>query len=519
MIARTAIVVGAGVGGLTAAISLAARGVRVTVLERASAVGGKLKDVSVAGQRIDTGPTVLTKREIFQAIFADAGESFERHVPLTRLDVLARHFWSDGSSLDLHSDERRSTEAIAAFAGGAAVDGYRRFCAEAKRTFETLDAPFMQIQRPSLPGMLARIALRSPRGFADMWALQPYASLWRELGRYFPDPRLRQLFARYTTYCGGSPFQAPATLMLVAHLEQQGVWAVDGGMQRIAVALETLAKSTGVDIHTSSHVAEIVTSSGSAIGVRLADGGTLKADAIVFNGDVAALAAGELGPGVRRALPHSATAPRSLSAITASLVADVSGPSLAHHNVVFADDYRDEFDAIFKRSTITKRPTVYVCAPDSTHIAASSQRLFCLINAPATGDAPAQDMQESEPWLTRILEQLQRCGLSVKPRTHVHISTPSDFHHRFPATGGALYGPAPHAVMSAFRRAGSRTRVTGLYLAGGSIHPGPGLPMAAQSGRLAAQCLLADLASSRTWHPVVTRGGTSTASATTKRTP
>ncbi len=513
----TAIVVGGGIGGLTAAALLAARGVQVTLIERAAHVGGKLASVEIGGQRIDTGPTVLTKRAIFETVFHEAGSDLAQHVTLKPLDVLARHAWGDGSQLDLFADQNRSTEAITAFAGARAADDYRRFAAEAKRTFETLDQPFMQVGRTSLPVMLGRIAQRGLPGLADMWALQPYASLWSELGRYFDDPRLRQLFARYATYCGGSPFQAPATLMLVAHLEQQGVWTIEGGMQRLADALGSLAERAGVEIHAGRTVEEILVKHGRAAGVRLADGRTLLADAVVFNGDVAALGRGTLGGAVRAAVPLRAQGPRSLSAITVSLVADTQGLPLAHHMVCFGDNYRDEFDAIFKRNTITDRPTVYVCAPDhaTSH---GPQRLFCLVNAPATGDGPAPSPEEIDRWQLQIFAQLKRCGLTVMPRTPAMVSTPSDFHRRFPATGGALYGPAPHSVLSAFSRAGARTRLKGLYLAGGSIHPGPGLPMAAQSGRLAAHCLLADLASNKTWHPVAMPGGTSTASATIKPT-
>ncbi len=520
MTAQTAIVVGGGVGGLTAAALLAARGIQVTLLERADRVGGKLSDVEIGGHFIDTGPTVLTKRSVFEAVFREAGDDLSRHVHMRPLDVLARHAWSDGSRLDLFADEERSVEAIADFAGARAADGYRRFAVEARRTYETLDAPFMQAGKTSLPVMLGRIAARGWPGLKDMWALQPYASLWRELERYFEDERLRQLFARYATYCGGSPFAAPATLMLVAHLEHQGVWTVDGGMQRLADALGALAARVGVEVRTGTTVADVLVKRGRATGVRLDDGRVLRAEAVVFNGDVAALGSGVLGDDVRRAVPQRSIGPQSLSAVTVSLVGDVAGLDLAHHTVCFGDNYKDEFEAIFRRGTICERPTVYVCAPDSARGAnIGPQRLFCLINAPPNGDGAPPHQEETNRWQHLIFAQLRRCGLTVTPHSPAVVSTPSDFHRRFPATGGALYGPAPHTVLSAFWRAGSRTRIKGLYLAGGSLHPGPGLPMAAQSGRLAAQCLLADLASSKTWHPVAMPGGTSTASVTMARTP
>jgi 1-hydroxycarotenoid 3,4-desaturase len=435
---------------------------------------------------------------------------------LQPLDTLARHAWPQGAVLDLFADLSRSQDAIGRFAGRADAAGYRRMCADAQRTFDTLDLPFMRASRPNLPQLMARIARRGTAGLADLWHLQPYRSMWSELGRYFSDVRLRQLFGRYATYCGGSPFEAAATLLLVTHVEQRGVWVVDGGMRKIVETLAELAIAAGCEIRTHSHVKCLRTANHRVAGVILDDGSELEADAVVFNGDIAALANGLLGTDVARFAPRASNAPRSLSAVTLALTAKTSGLPLSRHNVFFSSDYPREFADILGRPGRTAEPTIYVCAQDRDATegarADGRERLFCLVNAPANGDTVSYSSEELEQWQEVIVTHLRRCGLIIDTSATAPVfSTPSDFHRRFPATGGALYGPAPHGWTSAFRRAASRTKLAGLYLAGGSVHPGPGVPMAMLSGRLAAQCRIADLASSRTSRPVAMRGGMSTA--------
>jgi 1-hydroxycarotenoid 3,4-desaturase len=519
MRSQRVIVVGGGIGGLTTAALLATAGVETTLIERAPHLGGKLREVTIDGRNIDTGPTVLTMRWLLDGIFSALGTRIDDHLTLHPIDVLARHAWSDGKTLDLFADEARSAAAIGDFAGSGAARGYRDFCRAARRTYETLEAPFIKSQRPNLPQLISRIGQRGLAGVADLWKLEPYATLWTELGKYFQDPRLRQLFGRYATYCGGSPFMTPATLMLVAHVEQRGVWVIDGGMRRLVEALAGLATRAGATLRTNTHADEIMVRNGQAIGVRISGGEQLHADAVVFNGDVAALTAGLLGNGSSRAVGPGTTGTRSLSALTLAMVAPTRGLPLVRHNVFFSDDYAAEFKSTFRDGRLPQSPTVYVCAQDrldgvETHPAGAPERLFCLVNAPANGDGNRISQEEVSRCQNSVFAQLQRCGLEVispPSQTSMDITTPSDFHHRFPATGGALYGPAPHGWMAAFSRAGTRTKLPGLYLAGGSIHPGPGVPMAMLSGQLAAQCLTADLASTSQSRLAVMRGGTSMA--------
>jgi 1-hydroxycarotenoid 3,4-desaturase len=489
------IVVGAGIGGLAASVDLARQGASVTLLERAPRPGGKIRQVSAAGAAIDAGPTVFTMRRVFDALFADAGDSLDTHLTLHPLDLLARHAWTDGSALDLFADIDRAADAIGRFAGAAEAAGYRTFCARTRTVFRTLEAPFMAAPLPTALSLSAAVGPRK------LLAVSPFSTLWRALGEHFRDPRLRQLFGRYATYSGSSPFQAPATLMLIAHVEQSGVWLVQGGMLRLAEAVAALAARQGVALRCDAPVAEIVVRNGRAAGVRLADGERIDADAIVFNGDFAALPAGLLGSAVARAAPAVAPGDRSLSAVTWALSAVTEGFPLSRHNVFFSTDYAAEFDDIFRQRRLPGEPTVYVCAADRGEPGAQpdgeSERLLVLANAPATGDRQAFPEAETARYADRAFDLMRRCGLTVDRRTEATVvTTPADFARLFPATGGALYGRAVHGAMAAFRRPGSRSAMPGLYLAGGSVHPGPGVPMAALSGRLAAASVLADLAAS-----------------------
>ena len=496
-------VVGGGVGGLSAAIDLALRGLRVSIWERAEKVGGKLRtvDFQLDGSRVavDSGPTVLTMAWVFESLFEDAGFKLEDFVSLKALDCLARHHWEDGSSLDLFSDPERSAAAIEAFSDRENAVGYRHFSAYAQRLFETVEAPFIRGSRPS---PLTILRSEGWRGLARFTTVDWQRSMWRALKDFFPDPRLRQLFGRYATYYGSSPFRCPATLNLIAHVERAGVWKVEGGMDHLASALRELAEKLGVSIHCGAEVGKIAVEGKRARGI-VVGGEKVEVDAVVCNAAPTALTEGVLGDEVRGALRSKVT-PRSLSALCWSMVADARGQALEHHNVFFSNDYEAEFRELFDQERLPSEPTVYLCAPDCETAGEgaammegeSGQRLFFLVNAPAQGDRREFTAQEIEACQRSTFSRLERCGLQVGlGRSVVRITAPKDFEAMFPATGGALYGAATHGFMAPFQRPVSRTRVRGLYLAGGGSHPGAGLPMVALSGRLAAEAVFEDLAS------------------------
>lgn len=513
------VIVGAGIGGLTAAALLASAGRTVLVVEKDQSVGGKARKVAVDGRAIDAGPTVFTLREVFDEVFAACGWSLDEWVAIQRAEVLARHAWTPGERLDLFADMCRSEEAIGDFAGAGAAAGFRAFQAEAARIYAILDASFLRARKASWPGPLMwRIGLWRLNA---LYAIRPYETLWNALGDHFADPRLRQLYGRYATYCGSSPFDAPATLMLIAHTEARGVWLIGGGLSALAEALRGLAEVSGARFRFGGAVREIAFERGRPSGVTLATGERIAASTVIVNADPAALAEGAFGEAACHAVAPMKPRHRSLSAFTWLANARTSGFPLLRHNVFFSPDYAREF-ADIAGGRPPADPSVYVCAQDRDaavgNLPQGRERLQIIVNAPANGDTHSYTPEERERCTQAMRSSLARCGLTLEePLPHM-LATPNEFAARFPSTGGAIYGRASHGWAASFLRQGTRTRIPGLYCAGGSTHPGAGVPMAALSGVQAAQTVMRDLASTRPFRPVATAGGMSMRSATTGST-
>lgn len=508
------VVIGAGMGGLAAAMRLAHAGLDVTVVEAQDAPGGKMRTVPTAAGPADAGPTVLTLRPLLEQVFAEAGARLADHVTLRAETVLARHFWPDGSRLDLLADAEASAAAVRELAGPVAEAEFRAFSAEAARLFAAFDGPVMRAARPGLAGLTAQVVANP--GLIP--ALAPQRTLSRHLARRFTDPRLRQLFGRYATYVGGSPHASPAVLGLIWSAEAQGVWAVEGGMHRLAQAMAGVAAARGARFRYGVAVARIEVQQGRIAAVHLADGSRLPAGQVVFNGDPAALTGGLLGRGVERAVPRSAAHPRSLSAWVWAFAAQPAGPDLSHHNVFFGADPATEFGPI-AHGQMPEDPTLYICAQDRGAGArpdgptGGPERFEIIMNAPPML-APLPD--EAETCRTRTFRRLAGFGLTFDPTPGTgSLTGPSGFHRLFPGSHGSLYGRSPHGLMATFRRATARSCVPGLYLAGGGVHPGAGVAMAATSGRHAAAAILTDLALRLKSPRTATPGGTSTRSATT----
>lgn len=488
-------------GGLVAAIELAALGLSVTLLEKEAELGGKMRAIELDGRPIDVGPTVLTMRWVFDELFATKHRAIEDYVTLEPLEILARHVWPDGSRLDLFADLARSEEAIGVLSGSHDAAAFRAFMRHAARTYQTVEGAFLRSQKPTVSSLARGLGAQGLRALAH---LDAHRSMWSALSRQFRDPRLVQLFARYATYVGGSPFETPATFNLIAHVEATGVSRVRGGMVNLAEALGRLASELGVVTRTEATVTRMTRRADAVTGCILASGERFAADAIVWDGDAGALACGVLDE-PRAARWSREPDARSLSAFTMAIVGDVAGFPLAHHNVCFSADYQREFREIFEWGRAPEQPTVYICAPD--HGAGDAQRLFLIVNAPANGAAEDHwSEREKERCATSAFRVMQQAGLSIRPQRMVTM-TPVDFARRYPGSGGAIYGERPTAL-SMFERPGARTQWKGLYLTGGTTHPGPGVPMAALSGKLVARAIAEDLDSMRRSSPAGTVGST-----------
>jgi len=283
--------------------------------------------------------------------------------------------------------------------------------------------------------------------------------------------------------------------MLIWHAEASGVWRAPGGLHAVADAVARRFGDLGGVVKGGHGVAEVVRD-GDGFALMLEDGSRDKTQAVVFNGDPRALSMGALGAGVQDLSLGAPELPRSLSARVWSFAGELAdAPPLAHHNVFFANDPREEFDSI-ENGQMPRDPTVYVCAQDrglGLDVPNGPERFEIIMNAaPLTQGRPPQD--EENTCRRILIETLARFGMRVKAPPE-GLVTPAGFEAMFPASAGALYGMSPHAMTSALKRPRARTKIPGLYLAGGGVHPGPGVPMAALSGRFAAEAICADLAS------------------------
>ncbi|PTX57953.1 1-hydroxycarotenoid 3,4-desaturase [Litoreibacter ponti] len=500
------IVIGAGIGGLAVALRLAAAGQHVTVLERHGQVGGKMRTVPSAAGPVEAGPTVMTMRPVFEELFAAAGERLSDHVTLHPQSILARHWWSDGSSLDLHADAERSAAAIAEMSGPREAAAFTKMTRKARAMFEAFDAPMMQEPAPNQLA-LTKTVLANP---ALLGAMDPLRSMAGSLARQFRDPKLRQLFGRYATYVGGSPFRSPALLSLIWHAEASGVWVVEGGMHKLAEAIAALIRDRGGEIVLGQGVERLEYQDGTLRGVVCDDGTRMACDQVVFNGDPRALRTGLLGQASQNAVQDKACEPRSLSAFVWSFAAKPEGLPLVHHNVFFADTERAEFDAL-ERGEMPTDATLYLCAQDRGDTAqpGGHERFEIIMNgAPAEGDTS----QEFDTCQTQTFNRLARMGLHFDARPGPEtLTTPSDFSRLFPGSAGSLYGRSPHGLTAGLKRPLARTTIPGLYLVGGGAHPGAGIPMATLSAKHAAAAILKDRTSTSPSRRTATRGGMSTA--------
>lgn len=491
--AKPVVVIGAGVGGLSAAIHLAARGQRVIVLEKNPHVGGKMAEVRAEGFRWDTGPSVITMRHVFEDLFAAAGRSLSDYLTLVPVDPLTRYFYPDGVVLDAARSLTEMAEQIERLEPRD-VEGYLAYLAYAARLHRITSSVFIYGGPPSLRSF-TQVSL------ADAFKVDPLRTMDQAIRGFVQSPHLRQLLGRFATYVGANPYQAPATLNVIAHVEMTGgVWYPQGGIYTIARALLRLAEELGVEVRTGCAVTEILVDAQRRVsGVALQNGETVDARAVIANVDVAAVYEHLLPAAVvdRARLRRLTEAEPSCSGFVMLLGIEGEFPALAHHNIFFSGDYRREFDQIFRLGVPPDEPTVYVSITskaDSQDAPTGCENWFVLVNAPALDDR-FDWCVETEAYGARVLDRLAVFGLDIRSRIRAcRTLTPLDLERLTGARRGALYGATSNKRMAAFRRPHNRAPdIAGLYFAGGTTHPGGGVPMVALSGRVAANMVIEDL--------------------------
>lgn len=489
---KPVVIVGAGIGGLSTAIRLAAAGRRVIIFEQHADVGGKMAEIREGGFRWDTGPSVITMRHVLEELFAVAGRRLDDYLTLLPVDPLTRYFYPDGTTLDATRDLSKMAAQISQL-DEQDVAGYLSYLAYAARLHRITGPTFVYNEPPSL-----RSFTRVP--VTDALKVDAWRKMDTAICAHVRSPQLRQLLGRFATYVGASPYQAPATLNVIAHVELTGgVWYPRGGIYTIARALARLAAELGVEINTGCSVQEIVVDGRNLRGIKLTDGRIQPAEAVVANVDVATV--------YQKLLPQTAARQKRLAKLTRVepscsgfmllLGVNKAHPQLAHHNIFFSSDYRREFDDIFKRGLPPNEPTIYVAITsksDASHAPPSSENWFVLVNAPALG--PEFDWaQQAGAYRNRVLAYLAEFGPDVRPHITVEkMLTPLDLERLTGARRGALYGASSNSPLTAFRRPHNRAGdVSGLYFVGGTTHPGGGVPMVMLSGKVASNMVLEDI--------------------------
>jgi diapolycopene oxygenase len=484
-------VIGAGLGGMAAAVRLAAAGVEVDVFEQASVTGGKAASLSVGGYRFDTGPSLLTMPFVFEKLFKEAGARMEDALELVPLEPLSTNLFADGTVLRDFRDTEAFARAVSAFSPSDAGN-LRRYLDHAKRIYESAAGIFLfQGMREALLSGSVRF-----RDLAALTRLDAFRSLHRAHARYFKDHRVVQLFDRYATYNGSDPYRAPATLAIIPAVEYGlGGFTVRGGIVQVPRAFEALGRKLGVRFHLGQGVHRILLEAGRAVGVEAGEL-EIPADAVVTNADVLSTYR-RLLPGVRDRLGrrYERMTPSSSALV---FLWGIRGcfPELSVSNVFFSADYRAEFEDLFVHARCPRDPTVFVSITSKVNPADAPPRRenwFVLVNAPADNDQDwgAETDRVRAAVHTRISSAL---GTDVARLVETEtVLTPRDIEQRTSSARGSLYGISSNSRLSAFLRHPNRhPRIRGLYFCGGSAHPGGGMPLVTLSGMIAADLLLKD---------------------------
>lgn len=475
---KRAVIIGGGLGGLATALRLAAKEWEVTLCEQGPTFGGKMNRWESEGFRFDTGPSLITMKWVFADLFNAVGSSMDDYLELVQMHPLAEYIYDDETRFSYSSSLPQWLKTIEQL-DTHDVDGFLRFMHLGARLFDLSQETFLRRPPQSPPD------LRSFKALRYLPLRHGWGNYHKAVESHFHSKYLKQLYDRYPTYVGSSPYQSPATLAVIPFIEYAfGGWHIKGGLYRLVEALVTLARELNVCLNTDTKIVRILHESKKVTGVAFASGQKIEADVVVMNGD-ASMTRSLLGD----KSDSLDFASRSLSGLVFLLGVKRNLPQIAQHSIFFSADYRREFSQLFEERAFPDDPTVYVSAPsrvDRSLVSGAGETLFIMANAPANDDARWNDA-DIERARDRVFSRLHKGGFpELESDTIVDdVWTPRRIAERYLMPGGAIYGLNSHGWRHAFLRPPNKDpRIGGLFQVGGSAHPGGGTPTVLLSAKI-----------------------------------